>query len=85
MYNRQSGPGSAGPPGAMQQPSGPNAGNSKPQSEYPSAYGGGYGEFRHAFALQTLPNPKASADLVLHPDIIKCWNDSSSSNSSQDL
>lgn len=44
MYNRQSGPGSAsGPPGGMQPPTGPNAGNAKPPSDYPSAYSG-YGE-----------------------------------------
>lgn len=45
MYSRQSGPGSAsGPPGAMQPQTGPNAGNSKPPSDYPSGYGG-YGEY----------------------------------------
>lgn len=43
MYSRQSGPGSAsGPPGAMQQPTGPNTGNTKPPSDYASY--GGYGE-----------------------------------------
>lgn len=52
MYNRQSGPGSAsGPPGSMQPPSGQNAGNSKPPSDYPSAYGG-YGEYMF-FAFPT--------------------------------
>lgn len=87
MYNRQSGPGSAsGPPGSMQPPSGPNAGNSKPPSDYPSAYGG-YGEsLSVSFKTHQTPTHTHTqnrlAQILLHPDIVNIWLSSSNSSSS---
>lgn len=84
MYNRQSGPGSAsGPPGAMQPPSGPNAGNSKPPSDYPSAYGG-YGESRFTNFRRIYSNV-CLAQALRHPDIVNLWMYPSSSSSSSSL
>jgi hypothetical protein len=79
MYNRQSGPGSASGPGAMQPPTGPNAGNSKPPSDYPSAYGG-YGKFKMTSKRMPLI-PHTPAQLLSHPDIVKIWVSPSSSAS----